>query len=199
MIIPPENIIFVKVGDLYSHKHVNKLYDDLKLYFPYSKFWCYTDNWHYINNYINIINPIASLKKWWPKLALFSDIMPFKGTCLFLDLDMDVKGYFSDKLTWNGLTVLNNYTKKDLYMADHAYDVTINSSVITWTAKEQSHIWKHFCSNKDYFMRKYAGIDRFIVHENISHNVFEDGIVSMAVSPLKNCPIDSYNGMKYEL
>lgn len=196
---PPNNIIFVKVGDLYSYKHVNKLYNDLIQYFPYSKFWCYTDDWYHINNYIYIINPISSLKKWWPKLALFSEAMPYRGSCLFFDLDINIKDYFSDKLFWDGLTILNNYSKKDLYMAEHAYDVTVNSSVITWKAKEQDHIWNHFCSNKDYFMRKYSGIDRFIVHEKFNYNLFEDGLVSIVKDPKPNCPIDLYNGLMYEL
>lgn len=85
-------------------------------------------------------------------------------------------------------------------MAPHAYDVHINSSIITWTAAEQSHIWEYFLSNRDYFMRKYVGIDRFLVHEKFELNNFKDGIVNSIGNPLPSgAPIDMYNGIKYEL
>jgi hypothetical protein len=85
-------------------------------------------------------------------------------------------------------------------MAPHAYDVHINSSVITWTAGEQRDVWEHFLENKDYFMRKYKGIDRFIVHEKVPHNTFEQGLVNSVKSPATwDAPIDMYNGLKYEL
>jgi len=85
-------------------------------------------------------------------------------------------------------------------MAPHAYDVLINSSIITWTAGEQNHIWEHFLSGKDYFMRKYVGIDRFLVHEKMQFNIVEHGIVnSVANENVDNAPIDMYNGIDYEL
>ena len=63
-------------------------------------------------------------------------------------------------------------------MYPHGYDVTINSSIIKWTAKQQNHVWTKFMSNKDYYMRKYKGIDRFLHHENIDYSTFKDGIVN---------------------
>jgi hypothetical protein len=85
-------------------------------------------------------------------------------------------------------------------MAPHAYDVHINSSVITWTAGEQNHIWEHFLSNKDYFMRKYKGIDRFLVHEGLKFNTFEHGLVNSVANPSEwKAPIDMYNGLKYDV
>jgi len=112
---------------------------------------------------------------------------------------MDIKEDPRHLIAWDGLTVINAYWKQDLYMAKHSYDVTINSSIITWTANEQSHIWDHFNTNKDYFMRKYAGIDRFLVHENIKLNTFKDGIVNSIDNTTLDAPIDMYNGLDYEL
>ena len=131
---------------------------------------------------------------------MFSEDFPVEGKCLFFDLDMDIKRDPSEFITWNGLTVIRDYWKDDLYMAPHAYDVHINSSVITWTAGEQRDVWDHFLENKDYFMRKYKGIDRFIVHEKVPHNTFEQGLVNSVKSPATwDAPIDMYNGLKYEL
>ena len=68
-----------------------------------------------------------------------------------------------------------------------------------WTAGKQDHIWKHFLSNKDYFMRKYVGIDRFLVHEKIKLEKFPEGIVNtMQLNDREAC-VDIYNGLKYEL
>lgn len=196
----PDNIIFVKVGTLYNDKHVNSLYSRLIEFFPNSTFWCYTDNPTDINPKIKIVSPIKTLKKWWAKLALFSDKMPFEGTCLFFDLDLKIKQSIDSYLTdFSGLTVLNAYWKSDTVMYPHGYDVTINSSIIQWTAKQQNHIWAKFMSNKDYFMRKYKGIDRFLHHENIDYNTFKDGIVNTMFLNDREAPVDIYNGLKYEL
>lgn len=195
-----DNIIFVKHGDKYTADHVNRLYKQLKEYFPNANYLCYTDDSDGVCIPCMPVLSKPTLRFWWNKLAMFSADFPVKGDCLYFDLDMDIKGDPRSFLEWDGLTILKDYWKDDLYMAPHAYDVHINSSVITWTAGEQTHIWDHFMSNKDYFMRKYAGIDRFLVHENIKFNTFEHGLVnSMANSKVDNAPIDMYNGLKYEL
>lgn len=194
------NIIFVKHGDKYHAEHVNRLRDQLKEFYPMAQYICYTDD--PIGVEIETISCFKKpkLKYWWNKLAMFSKDFPVKGKCLYFDLDMDIKEDPSSFLKWDGLTIIQDYWKDDLYMAPHAYDVHINSSIITWTAGEQNHVWEHFLSNKDYFMRKYPGIDRFIVHENIPHNTFEHGIVNSIANPAPwNAPIDMYNGMKYDL
>jgi len=196
------NIIFVKHGTKYSYKHVNRLFEQCFWIWPDAEYFCYTEDKKGINAAVNIIPCFKrpSLKFWWNKLAMFSKDFPVEGKCLFFDLDMDVKRDPSEFITWDGLTVCNDYYKADKYMAPHAYDVRINSSVISWIAGEQSHIWEHFNSEKDYFMRKYEGIDRFIVHENIPHNTFKDGIVNSVANPAEwDAPIDMYNGIKYEV
>ena len=175
------NIIFVKHGDKYSAEHVNVLHKQLLVYYPAANYYCYTDDPVGVSIPIIPIFKKPSLRKWWNKLALFSEAMPFKGKCLYFDLDMDV---ISDPTSFiqdfDGLTILEAYWKvgNPKYSIPHAYDVTINSSIITWTAGEQTHIWKHFLTNLDYFMRKYKGIDRFLVHENMSYKTFDDGLIN---------------------
>ena len=197
----PDNIIFVKHGTKYNHKHVNRLFEQCFLYWPDAKYFCYTENKKGINAAVNIIPCFKkpSLTVWWNKLAMFSKDFPVKGKCLFFDLDMDIKRDPSDFIHWDGLTVINSYWKKELYHAPHAYDVHINSSVVTWTAGQQRHIWEHFLTNRDYFMRKYVGIDRFLVHEGFHFNTHPDGIVNSVANENINAPIDMYNGISYEL
>ena len=194
------NIIFVKHGSKYTPAHVNRLAQQLKQYYPRANYYCYTENSQDVNIDIIPIFKKPTLRFWWNKLALFSKDFPVQGNCLYFDLDMDVKSDPTKYLQWNGLSVINAYWKKDAYMAKHAYDVRINSSIITWTAGEQSHIWEHFLKNKDYFMRKYEGIDRFLVHEGFDLNFHKEGVVSsVANEKIENAPIDMYNGLKYEL
>jgi hypothetical protein len=49
-------------------------------------------------------------------------------------------------------------------------------------------------------MRKYKGIDRFLVHEGLKFNTFEHGLVNSVANPSEwKAPIDMYNGMKYNV
>lgn len=198
----PDNIIFVKHGDKYDGQHVNRLHKQLVQYYPDVNYFCYTENPDVDIHVIPILKR-PTLKKWWNKLVLFSKDFPLKGKCLFFDLDMDIKSdprsYIND---FSGLTIVEDYYKvgNPKYQIKHAYNVTINSSIIAWTAGEQSHIWEHFMTNRDYFMRKYSGIDRFIIHEGFKVKTFKTGIVNSVANPLGTpAPIDMYNGIKYEL
>jgi hypothetical protein len=197
------NIIFVKHGTKYNANHVNQLVHQLKRYYPTATYYCYTEDSTDVDiNCIPILKK-ATLNKWWNKLALFSEQMPFKGKCLFFDLDVNVKSDPRPFITdFNSLTVIESYWKLNdpKVQIRHAYDVIINSSIIAWTAGEQKHIWKHFLTNKDYFMRKYKGIDRFIVHEKIKYKTFPAGLINSVANPLNSAAaIDIYNGLDYEL
>lgn len=196
----PDNIIFVKHGNKYSSYYVNKIANQLLKYYPAANFFCYTDDPINVNIPIIPVYQKPTLRFWWNKLAMFSEEFPVNGRCLYFDLDMNIKSdpsdYFND---YSNLTVINAYYKKNLYFAPHSYDVKINSSIMSWTAPSQSYIWKHFLSNKDYFMRKYCGIDRFIVYEKIQYCTFRDGIVNSVANPYQGVtPIDMYNGLHYE-
>jgi hypothetical protein len=196
----PNNVIFVKHGKKYTADHVNRLADQLFKYYPNANFYCYTENPEGVNIMTIPIFKRPTLRFWWNKLAMFSRDFPVEGKCLYFDLDMDIKEDPSSFINWDGLTILNAYWKSNFYMSKHAFDVRINSSIITWTASEQAHVWEHFITNKDYFMRKYTGIDRFLVHEKFKFNTFKDGISNSVANPLGyEAPIDMYNGLEYEL
>ena len=169
------NIICVKFGNKYTSDFVNKLYMDLVCHDPINKFnfFCYTDNPEGINDSINIINPIGpTLKGVWNKLALFSEEFPIQGENIYLDLDVFIAnditawaGWFD----WDKLSIVHAPWKdnKKRYGRLSSYDVTHHSSVMVWKDNVH-HIWKHFNSGlRDYYMRKYQGIDRFLAHEDI--------------------------------
>ena len=51
----------------------------------------------------------------------------------------------------------------------------MNSSLIAWNANDADvhKIWDHFNTGfRDYYLRKYKGIDRFIVHEDFDYDTF---------------------------
>jgi|TARA_R110000868_G_scaffold153038_3_gene378327 hypothetical protein len=177
------NVICVKFGTKYSADFVNKLYNDIKrLTQSEFKFFCYTDDPSGIEPDINIILPLGkpTLKKVWNKLRLFDPAMPFKGKTFFFDLDVKILKdplIHTEEKDWEKLTLIHSHWKiGKLYNRLSNYDVKINSSVMMWDASnpQMNEYWNSFNSGfRDYFLRKYVGIDRFIVHEDFEYFVFD--------------------------
>ena len=196
------NIITVKHGKKYRAKHVNYLQEQLMEYYPTADYFCYTEDPTDVDcETIPVFNkPLVN--KWWNKLALFSIDMPFKGPCLYFDLDILVEADPHWYLQWDGLSLISAYWKRDdpQYYVKHRYDTVINSSCMTWHAEQHNYIWELFLSNYDYYTRKYAGIDRFIFHEDIKYNLFEDGLMDSVSNPkFPDAPIKSWNNLEYVL
>jgi hypothetical protein len=177
------NVIFVKWGTKYSSEDVNALYNNLIEYNSEYSYHCYTDNPEGLNKNIKVINipSYPRLKKWWNKLRMFSNEFPLVGKCMFFDIDTVIKNdpfKILDEVDFNKLTILNCHWKSDpIYDRSTNYDVRIASGVITWTAGNHTKMWESFIANKDYFLRKYKGIDRYIVHENYDYETFPDTYV----------------------
>ena len=172
------NVIFVKWGTKSSSEDVNTLYNNLIEYDSTYSYHCYTDDPTNLNKNINVIDIPAypTLKKWWNKLRMFAQEFPLEGKCMFFDIDVIIKNdpfKILKEVDFNKLTIINCHWKNDpIYDRLTNYDVKINSSVIIWTAGDHAQMWDKFMTNKDYYLRKYAGIDRFIVHENYSYETF---------------------------
>ena len=177
------NVIFVKWGTKYSSDDVNALYNNLIEYNSEYSYHCYTDNPEGLNENINVIwiPSYPRLKKWWNKLRMFASEFPLKGKCMFFDIDTIIKNdpfKILDEVDFNKLTILNCHWKSDpIYDRVTNYDVRIASGVITWTMGNHTEMWKSFIANKDYFLRKYKGIDRYIVHENYDYETFPNTYV----------------------
>lgn len=168
------NIVFVKVGSKYAANHVNNLFESLQLYNPDYKYYCLTDNSAGLDQRINpiMLDKKLHLKGVWAKLFMFSPEFPVKGNILYFDIDTIIKDNpFILDIDWDKLTIVNCHWKSDSIVRIHNYDVTINSSVLAWNSTNPNiHIiWSKFNSQyKDYYLRKYVGIDRFLVHEGFS-------------------------------
>lgn len=175
------NVICVKFGTKYGPEFVNKLYDDIKnLTKSQFTFYCYTDDPTGIKDGVNIIAPLGkpTLKGVWNKLRLFDPEMPFKGKTYFFDLDVKIqKDPLIDWVDWSKLTIVESHWKVGkLYNRLSNYDVKVNSSVMAWNTEDEyiKDYWDHFNTGlRDYYLRKYVGIDRFIVHEDFEFDVFD--------------------------
>lgn len=177
------NVVCVKFGTKYSADFVNKLYSDIaRLTRSDFKFYCYTDDPTGIDPEVNIIPPLGrpTLKGVWNKLRLFDPAMPLEGKTYFFDLDVKILKdplVRDDPEDWKKLSLVSSHWKMGkLFNRLSNYDVKINSSVMTWDASnpDMQEYWDHFNSGfRDYFMRKYVGIDRYIVHEDFNYFVFE--------------------------
>jgi len=192
-------VVLVKHGKKYNHEHVNKLSEQLSIYF--NNIYCYTEDPTGVNvECIDTGKP--KVTGVWNKLKMFSDSFPLTGECVFFDLDSKINYDPTPFLEWhNEPTVISSYWKRDQnkYYIPHHYDTVYNSSIITWIPGTTGHIWNKFMTNPDYFTRKYKGIDRFLMWEDIKINTFRDGIVNSIANPIGyECPIDTYNGISYE-
>ena len=173
------NIVCVKFGIKYGPEFVNKLYADLKDQPRLTNFYCYTDDSYGLDKGIQVIPDMGrpTLKVWWNKLRMFDKNFPLSGETMFLDLDVkiqDPEKIF--KIAGQQITFIDSHWKQGkLYNRLSNYDVKMNSSMITWDADdpEVHKIWDHFNTGfRDYYLRKYKGIDRFIVHEDFEYETF---------------------------
>ena len=99
---------------------------------------------------------------WFNKLQMFDKFRD--GQNLYFDLDLVIKGPVPDLL------------RKDFTLC-HAWWRTpdhtpLNSSIISWYG-DQSHIYKKFMEDPEYYMLKYnRGIDQFL-YENIKYKTYD--------------------------
>ena len=163
------NVMFVLWGKKYTVPQLEILYNTVKQYKPKYNYYCFTDQDIKIDG-LNII-PIQDLylPGVWNKLYMFSNPLGISGKIWYFDIDIVVKDNpFIEEVDWDKLNLIYSHHKK-IIPNTVGYDVNINSSVMAWQAEnnEISKIWEHFINSgyRDYFLRKYAGIDRYIVHE----------------------------------
>ena len=134
------------------------------------KFICYTDDSNGVNCETIHIPKEDDLEIYWNKLAIFKKHL-FKGDCIYFDLDIVIQNNIDELINYND-TLTGVYTYwNDLY-TDSEYQYTslrfktpFNSSVLTWRAEDYYYIWDKFIENKDWYIVKYGGDDKFIGNE----------------------------------
>ena len=129
-----------------------------------------------------------------------------------LDVDIIYRGYKNLPGVWNKLAMLEELTDGEYFFIDidtfrraplPKIDITDKLMIWSDTWKDitewpkHSYIFKKFYRNRDYYMRKYRGIDRFLYHENIDYDILPDGIVVSNSQPDDGSPLLTFNGEDY--
>lgn len=168
-------VVCVKLGELYSSYHVNRLFKITKknLSLPF-EFFCYTDNSTNIDSSINIIThidndiPIVVHNK----LALFSNYVEDclgDGPRLYFDLDVVFCGLIDSIASYNNgnLTTIQTSWRTPVHMGDPLYQHNLNSSCMTWQRSQSTYqIWHHYLKNKKQYQKQYhMGMDPFLYYE----------------------------------
>jgi hypothetical protein len=142
-------IICVNTGYKFSEWYVQNLKHMIDTYsgLKYSSFEVIRDN-----NFEGVFN----------KLQMFEYFKD--GENLYFDLDIVIKDKVPN-LIRKDFTVLHAWWREEFH-------TPLNSSVISWTG-DQSHIFKKFKENPDYYMTKYhRGIDQYL-YENIEYKTYD--------------------------
>ena len=126
----------------------------------------------------------------WNKLLML--LRP--GPCVYIDLDSVVRGRIPFDRR-KKLAVGRAYWKDKVPVNEFNRDTRFNSSVMSWV-DPQREIVGRFLENADYYMRKYAGIDRFLWWEcSDLVETFDDGIFESNSFPrYPDAPVLTYNG-----
>jgi len=173
------NICCVKWGNKYNHTYVNKLFSMLQRYVDQEfHFYCYTDNPKNLAKDINVINIETDLERWWPKIDLLSFFT--KGPTILLDLDIVILKPLDILLSVKTRTVsvLLSYWKNYVIRPEHLerFPTIYNSSVMKWTDGQGIPIYNHFMRQKNLYLLKYKGVDRFFFNEPVDIDILPTSI-----------------------
>lgn len=172
------SVVCVKWGDKYTSDFVNRLYIMVKRNLTYDfDFYCYTEDPDGIIPDCKIL-PIPEdndLESYWNKVSLFKPGL-LTGRVLYLDLDTVIQQNIDCLITYNEkkLTGVKTYwsditTDENYYYVTLRYKTSFNSSIMVWNAEDYYWVWDHFEADKDWYIIKYFGDDKFIGNEIIDH------------------------------
>jgi len=152
------NILCVRFGNKYSIEYVKRLRNMVSrnISIPY-KFFCLTDDPTPIDNVINIVRPNKGYTKgWWHKVHMFDPGLPIEGRILYFDLDVIIHNNI-DKLC---LYLPKDFVGiRDFNRKFHPGWKNLNSSVMSWNHKTQSHVWNQFNANSSRALRLHGDQD----------------------------------------
>jgi hypothetical protein len=151
-------ILCVRFGKRYGREYVEKLRNMVSrnLTLPY-QFFCLTDDSDPIENVKSIVVPNAGYQKgWWHKVHMFDPSLGLQGRILYFDLDVIVHGNIEKliKIGHNDFYGIKDFNRK--FHPDWNY---LNSSVMSWRAGTQNHIWEKFVEEPKVAMRLHGDQD----------------------------------------
>jgi hypothetical protein len=146
------NILCVRFGNKYGKEYVEKLRNMVAKHttLPY-EFVCLTDDQHPIEGVRSIVRPNHSYAKgWWHKVHMFDPTLPLQGRILYMDLDVVIHDNIDKLLSYqtNQFVGILDFNRKF-----HQSWKYLNSSVLSWNAGTQTHIWDQFIQDPGGAMR----------------------------------------------
>jgi hypothetical protein len=151
-------VLCVRFGNKYGKLYVEKLRNMVSRHMtvPY-EFVCLTDDPTPMTGVRLIVRPNEGYAKgWWHKVHMFDPSLPLEGRILYMDLDVIVHSRI-DKLAtmyrtdFVGIRDFNRKFQKNLKR--------LNSSVMAWNHRSQTHIWEQFKQNPKLAMRMHGDQD----------------------------------------
>ena len=164
------NIVCVKYGTKYTSDRVDRLYKmvEKNCSLPFS-FYCLTDD-----NLLDWkLRPIPldlslDLESFWWKIQLFN--LPWNSPTLYFDLDIVIQNSIDSilkRIQPNKILTINPDLQHHQDIL-REFDAKINTSVIGMYPKTLTHVFQNFIDNKDYYMIKYRGLDRYLSYNHLS-------------------------------
>lgn len=158
-------IVCLKIGDKYSSDYVNNLYYMTRRYTDLP-FICFTNDPYGILPEIerHAILPYACEKYWpaWNKIELFGrkELEKYEKK-IFFDLDVIIHDNIDPILNHeDNFSVIHSKWKENMFTL-----TVYNSSVMVW--KDNTKIYEDWKANRDFFIMKYKGIDKYFSLEKV--------------------------------
>jgi hypothetical protein len=139
-------ILCVRFGNRYGREYVERLRNMINRHMTIKhEIVCLTDDHHPIEGVRTIYQPNAGYPKgWWHKVHMFDSNLPLQGRILYFDLDIVIHDNI-DKLAayhTDQFVGIHDFNRK--FYTGWKY---LNSSVMAWNHRSQSHVWEQFKSN----------------------------------------------------
>lgn len=171
----------LKYGTYYSAQYVNNLKSmvERNTSFPI-KFLCFTEDPEGIDEDIEILSlpdfGISGIKKlWWYKLKIFDKSLPYKGTVLFLDLDIVIVKPIDHLFDYKPgkFCIINDY------IVSTENNIVRNSSVFRLEFGSYPKVWDLFVKYKEKIMKRLTGDQNWITEQIIDDEIWpSDWIIS---------------------
>lgn len=150
-------IACLKWGDKYSPDYVNKLYNMVTRNTTVEhQFVCFTENPAGIDKNIHIEPlPQLAVKGWWFKPYFMSNELPFRGTLLFLDLDLIVFRNIDKLFTYkpeSDFVIIRDFNRQIRRNWDR-----INSSVFRVKVGARQSAYQDFKVNQANYQKRMPG------------------------------------------
>jgi hypothetical protein len=166
------NIVTLKWGNRYGSDYVNRLANSVRSNTSMDvNIVCFTDDGRGIDPSIQVFPipeidlPEAASITGWRKLCLFRTDLPIEGECLFLDLDIVIKGPLDQFFTYepDRIPIIHNWKAMHKTWFRKRPEVG-NSSVFRFKANQCGFVWEQFHREKEWALANFQPPQTYLTH-----------------------------------